>query len=79
MTEEIEQMKEMLLKSLYDYHFANNGASYTLRKAMLQAQPGSEEAITKMVNEGLATDTGQGTDQLVLSITPKGMEYIQNK
>lgn len=79
MSEEIEKMKNMLLESLYDYHFANNGGSYTLPKAMLQTQPGSEEAIAKMLQEELATDRGQGTDQLVLSITPKGIDLVKNK
>ena len=29
------QLRDILLQSLYDFHFANNGASYTLPKAMV--------------------------------------------
>lgn len=77
--EEINKLSDMLLQSLYDYHFANNGGSYTLPKAMLNVDPNSKLAIDYLLDEEHATDSGQGTDNLVLAITPKGMDYIKNK
>lgn len=73
------KLRDMLLQSLYDYHFANGGSGYTLPKAMLYADKSSKEAIDYLIEKGYATDSGQGTDNLVLSITEKGMEYIKNK
>jgi len=72
------QLRDMLLKSLYDYHYANNGASYTLPKAMLYAEPSSKEAIDYLIDNGYAVDSGEDTDNLVLSITEKGIAHINN-
>ncbi|BAQ10950.1 hypothetical protein OXB_2479 [Bacillus sp. OxB-1] len=77
--EEVNKLSDMLLQSLYDYHFANNGGSYTLPKAMLNADVNSKLAIDYLIENEYAADSGQGTDNLVLAITPKGMEYIKNK
>ncbi|HLR15644.1 MAG TPA: hypothetical protein VK144_07435 [Bacillota bacterium] len=71
-----EQMRDILLQSLYDFHYANNGASYHLPKEMLEADVNSKQAIEYLLNNELATDAGEGTNNLVLSITPKGMNYI---
>lgn len=77
--QEVSKMSDMLLKSLYDYHFAYNGGSYTLRKAMLEADMTSKLAIEYLIENGYALDKGEGSDNLVLSITPKGLDSIQNK
>ncbi|MEK3934574.1 hypothetical protein MKY41_04575 [Sporosarcina sp. FSL W7-1349] len=77
--EEVNKLSDMLLQSLYDYYFANNGESYTLPKAMLSADVNSKLAIDSLIENEYAVDSGQGTDNLVLAITPKGMEYIKNK
>lgn len=77
--EEINQLADRLLQSLYEYHFANNGGSYTLPKAMVNAEISSKLAIEYLIEKEYATDTGQGTDNLVLAITPQGMDYIKNK
>lgn len=76
---EQNKLRDMLLQSLYDYHFANDGSGYTLPKAMLYADKNSKEAIDYLIEYGFAVDSGQGTDNLILSITEKGMEYIKNK
>ncbi len=76
--EEKEKLSNMLLQSLYDYHFANNGGSYTLPKAMVDADVNSKTAIDYLLEKDYAIDKGQGTDNLVLSITPTGMEFINN-
>lgn len=73
---EVNKLIDMLLKSLYDYHFAYNGASYTLPKAMLDADANSKLAIEALIENDYAIDTGQGTDNLQLAITQKGMDYI---
>ena len=77
--EEKEKLANMLLQSLYDYHFANNGGSYTLPKAMVNTDPNSKSAIEYLIEKEYATDNGQGTDNLVLSITTTGMDFIKNK
>lgn len=79
--EEVDQqkMRNMLLTSLYEYHYANNGAGYTLPKAMVQTDENSKFAIEYLVDHGYATDHGEGTENLVLAITPKGIDYINNK
>ena len=80
MTEkERNKMSDLLLQSLYDYHFANNGGSYTLPKALVQADENSKLAIEYLIEKEYAADSGQGTDNLVLAITPQGMEYIKNR
>ena len=80
MTNEQEnKLSDMLLQSLYDYHFANDGGSYHLPKAMVEAEPSSKIAIDYLIEQDYAIDNGQGTDNLVLSITPQGMDYIKNK
>lgn len=79
MNEEVKNLSDMLLKSLYDYHFAMNGGSYHLPKAMLNADVNSKLAIDYLIEAGYATDSGQGSDHLVLNITPQGMDYINNK
>lgn len=71
-----EQMRDMLLQSLYDFYYANNGASYHLPKEMLEADVNSKQAIEYLVTNEYATDRGEGTNNLVLSITPKGILYI---
>lgn len=79
MNEEIKKLSDMLLQSLYDYHFATNGGSYKLPKEMLNADVNSKQAIDYLIEMGYATDSGQGTDNLVLGITSEGMDYIKNK
>lgn len=79
MNEEVKNLTDVLLKSLYDYHFATNGGSYNLPKAMLNADVNSKAAIDHLIDAGYATDSGQGSDHLVLNITQQGMEYIENK
>lgn len=76
--EEINKLSNILLQSLYDYHFANNGGSYVLPKAMVNADLNSKLAIEYLIEKEYALDSGQGSDNLVLAITPKGMDYIKN-
>ena len=73
------QLRDILLQSLYDFHFANNGASYTLPKAMVNTDINSKQAIEYLIEKEYAVDTGQGTDNLVLAITTQGIDYIKNK
>lgn len=77
--EKVKQLRGMLLQSLYDYHYANNGASYTLPIAMVNTDVHSKKAIEELVEEGYASNSGAGTENLVLAITPKGIESIKNK
>ncbi|MFD1205706.1 MULTISPECIES: hypothetical protein [Sporosarcina] len=77
--EKRNQMADMLLQSLYDYHYAYNGASYNLPKAMLEADAQSKAAIEYLIENDYAADSGQGTESLVLAITKQGMDYINNK
>ena len=77
--EEINKISDILLQSLYDYHFANDGASYTLPKAMVNTDLNSKQAIEYLIEKEYATDSGQGTDNLVLAITTVGLDYIKNK
>ena len=79
MNEETMQLADVLLKSLYDYHFANDGGSYRLPVAMINADVKSKAAIEYLLEKEYATDSGQGTDSLVLSITEQGMAYIKNE
>ncbi|WP_342511246.1 hypothetical protein MKY34_13070 [Sporosarcina sp. FSL K6-1522] len=79
MNEEVNKMADLLLQSLYDYHFANNGGSYTLPKVMLNADVNSKLAIEHLIEKEYATDSGEGSDNLVLAITAQGMDYIKNK
>lgn len=72
-------LRDILLQSLYDFHFANNGASYILPKAMVDTDLNSKKAIEYLVEQEFAVDNGQGTDNLVLAITPQGIDYIKNK
>ncbi|MDW0109527.1 hypothetical protein [Sporosarcina aquimarina] len=76
--EEVNKLSDTLLKSLYDYHFAYNGESYILPKAMLNADATSKLAIDSLIEKEYAVDNGGESDSLVLSITAKGMEYIKN-
>lgn len=77
--EDVNNLSDMLLQSLYDYHFAYNGENYTLPKAMLNADVNSKLAIEYLIEKEYASDNGGETDNLVLAITAKGMEYIKNK
>ena len=77
--EERNKLSDMLLQSLYDYHYANNGGSYKLPIAMINADVNSKMAIEYLIEKEYATDSGQGTDNLVLAITTQGMDYIKNK
>ena len=77
--EEINKISDILLQSLYDYHFANDGASYTLPKAMVNTDLNSKQAIEYLIEKEYAKDSGQGTDNLVLAITTQGLDYIKNK
>ena len=77
--EESNKLSDILLQSLYDYHFANNGGSYTLPKAMINADVNSKLAIEYLIEKEYAIDSGQGSDNLVLAITAQGMDYIKNK
>jgi hypothetical protein len=76
---ERNEISDILLQSLYDYHFANNGGSYKLPKAMINADVNSKLAIEYLIEKEYAVDSGQGSDSLVLAITTQGMEYIKNK
>ena len=75
--EEINYIAEVLLHSLYDYHFANNGGSYALPRAVL-ADVNSKLAIDYLLEMEYAEDSGQGSDNLFLAITLQGMDYIKN-
>ncbi|WP_419962050.1 hypothetical protein [Psychrobacillus sp. BM2] len=77
--EEVNKLSDILLQSLYDYHFANNGGSYTLPKAMVNADVNSKQAIEYLIEKEYAIDSGNGSDNLVLAITAQGMDYIKNK
>ena len=77
--EEIKKLSDMLLQSLYDYHFANNGGSYILPKAMVNADASSKQAIKYLIEKDYAKDSGQESENLVLAITAQGMDYINNK
>ena len=77
--EEINKLSDILLQSLYDYHFANNGGSYVLPKAMVNTDLNSKQAIEYLIEMEYAEDSGQGSENLVLGITPKGMEYLKSK
>ena len=77
--EDVNKLSDMLLQSLYDYHFAYNGESYTLPKAMLSADVNSKLAIEYLIEKEYAVDTGGESDNLVLAITANGMDYIKNK
>jgi hypothetical protein len=77
--EERNKLSDILLQSLFDYHFANNGGSYNLPKAMINADVNSKLAIEYLIEKEYATDSGQGSDNLVLAITTQGMDYIKNK
>jgi hypothetical protein len=77
--EESNKLSDILLQSLYDYHFANNGGSYNLPKAMLNADVNSKLAIEYLIEKEYAIDSGQGSDNLVLAITTQGLDYIKNK
>lgn len=79
MNEEIKKISDVLLQSLYDYHFATNGGRYQLPKAMLEADINSKLAIDYLIDAGYATDSGEGSDHLVLGITTSGMDYLTNK
>ena len=79
MNEEINQLADRLLQSLYEFHFANNGGSYTLPKAMVNTDVNSKLAIEYLVEQEYAIDSGQGSDNLVLAITAQGMDYIKSK
>lgn len=74
-----DKLADFLLQSLYDYHFANDGGNYTLPKAMINADVNSKLAIEYLIENEYAVDSGQGSDNLVLAITTKGMDYIKNK
>ncbi|MEK4245615.1 MULTISPECIES: hypothetical protein [unclassified Psychrobacillus] len=77
--EEINKLSDVLLQSLYEYHFANNGGSYVLPKAMVNTDLNSKQAIEYLIEKEYAIDNGQGSDNLVLAITAQGMDYIKNK
>ena len=77
--EQKNELSDILLQSLYDFHFANDGASYNLPKAMVNADVNSKQAIEYLIEKEYARDSGQGTDNLVLAITTQGMDYIKNK
>ncbi|REB07287.1 hypothetical protein DVB69_10595 [Sporosarcina sp. BI001-red] len=77
--EDENKLSDMLLQSLYDYHFAYNGESYTLPKSMLSADVNSKLAIEYLIDKEYAVDTGKESANLVLAITEKGMEYIKSK
>lgn len=79
MNAEINKLSDILLQSLYDYHFANNGGSYTIPKAMVNTDPNSKQAIEYLIEKEYAKDSGQGSDNLVLAITEQGMDYFKNK
>lgn len=78
MNEEINKLSDVLLQSLYDYHFATNGGHYQLPKAMLNADENSKLAIDHLLEAGYATDIGEGSDHLVLGITTQGIDYIKH-
>lgn len=73
----MEQIAYMLLKSLYDYRIANDGASYQLPVSMLEAEPQSKEAIDALINEGLAEDTSEDGAFLLLHITEHGITVVE--
>ena len=76
---ERNKLSNILLQSLYDYHFANNGEGYKLPKEMVNSDVSSKLAIEYLIEKEYATDSGQGTDNLVLAITTQGMDYLKNK
>ncbi|WP_060210172.1 hypothetical protein [Sporosarcina koreensis] len=78
MNEEIKKLSDVLLQSLYDYHFVTNGGHYQLPKAMLDADVNSKIAIDYLIEAGYATDSGEGSDHLVLGITTQGIDYIKH-
>lgn len=77
--EEKVKLKETLTQSLYDYHYANKGATYRLPHAMLEMDESSKLVIEELIESGYATDSGQGSKDMLLAITEKGIQYIYDK
>ena len=46
---------------------------------MVNAEVSSKLAIEYLIEKEYATDSGQESDNLVLAITPQGMDYIKSK
>ena len=55
-----------------------NDGSY-LPKALVQADVVQQTGDGHLIEKEYAADSGQGMDNLVLAITPPGMDYIKNK
>ena len=49
------------------------------RKQCCKADVNSKLAIDHLIEMGYATDSSEGTDNLVLAITTQGIDYINNK
>lgn len=74
----LHQVKMMLLKSLFDYKHANDGASYQLPKVYLEKEPDSERAIDQLLAEGFAENTSEDDTYLLLHITDSGVQEVKN-
>ena len=57
--EEINKLSDILLQSLYDYHFANNGGSYTLPKAMVNADSIANKLLNTLSKRNMPKIVGK--------------------
>lgn len=77
--EERKTLRDDVLQEIYDHHFKNNGSLYQLSKQQLRKDTERNLAIEYLVDKGYLRKESRGMDNLVLSITSYGIDYIESK
>jgi len=77
--EERKKLRNELLKDLHDHHFSKNGAPFRQSREKLRQDSEKKLAYDYLIEKGYAREEHQGLDNLLLSITTIGIDYIESK
>lgn len=77
--EERKKLRDATLQTLYEYHFSNNGASFRESRESLRKDIERKLAIDYLIEKGYVREEKQGLDNLLISITAYGIDYIENE
>lgn len=77
--EDRKKLRDEILQTLYDHHFKNSGSSFRKSREKLKQDIERKLAIDYLIEKGYVREERQGLDNLLLSITAYGIDYIESK
>lgn len=75
--EERKKLRDEILQQIYEHHFANNATPFRESRESLSQNNEKNLAIHYLLEKGYLKEERLGLDNLLLSITTDGIDYIE--